>query len=586
MGSDQVEGIVTIGGQANRADPPPAQGGHDESCNCPRAPGACCPKRLHPSADAFSYHNNTTSNEVRFQNIQCDCHCITCCYKTPVNSSRSIDDSALPPGLLTEDDATTDDPATDERTEHNSNNVSIADLSPIAAVCPYALRQSAAPPQAPRSLGTDDPPVGSFATNNSFPAAITPEEECVRVYAPGPCARYGHSLTEFSPGHFLLFGGTDSTTSFNDLFVLIRGHRGPSRCGGSHSGVGACPVAAPQGNVRSSWTELRPLISAPSPRFGHSCHLHHDKKTLIFFGGTDHQTWFNDMYALPLQPTGISRTFEKIERDVPHAHAIPCARRGHTLVPYKDGTCVLYGGHSRVSLSDTWVLEADLTWRELPTVGCVPSCPFDKTPESRYGHTAVVYHKRMYVYGGFCATGPAEPNVWSLDLETHIWRAVDTAVGITEGPGRRFGHTASLVGCRMVIFGGMDGFPSGRSLNDAFQLNIETLEWTKLLVAGGGDAGNDLPSTSTSACIPEPDEINGSSGVRMLLGPQGRRSHAAALDSSGARVVIFGGWGDCAVQHDNCCLEMELSPPTLREIARNWIGSKVVYRREADTFES
>jgi hypothetical protein len=169
----------------------------------------------------------------------------------------------------------------------------------------------------------------------------------------------------------------------------------------------------------------------------------------------------------------------------------------------------------------------------------------------------------MYVFGGFGASGPAEPHVWALNLDTYVWDIVDIAVGVWQGPGSRFGHTASLVGCRMVIFGGMDGFPQGRSLNDAYQLNLVTLEWTKLLVGGGGGDAE--------------GEDEGS--VQAMLGPQARRSHAAVLDSSGGRVIIFGGWGDCAVQHDNTFLEMEISPPTLREIARDWIGSKVVFPR-------
>ncbi|CUE71860.1 kelch domain-containing protein, putative [Bodo saltans] len=285
------------------------------------------------------------------------------------------------------------------------------------------------------------------------------------------------------------------------------------------------------------------------------------------------------MYSLPLLETGISRTFEKIESPPGVTEDdVPCARRGHTLVPYKDGACILFGGHSRVSLNDAWVLEADLTWRELPTRGNNPTYPFSGTPECRYGHTSVIYREHMYVFGGFGASGPAEPHVWALNLETYIWAVVDVAVGVSDGPGGRFGHTASLVGCRMVIFGGMDGFPHGKSLNDAYQLNLVTLEWTKLLVGGGSDGtesgggGDDAAQTSGS--------------VQALLGPQARRSHAAVLDSSGGRVIIFGGWGECAVQHDNTFLEMEISPPTLREIARDWIGSKVVFPRSASSMSA
>ncbi|CUG94307.1 Hypothetical protein, putative [Bodo saltans] len=151
------------------------------------------------------------------------------------------------------------------------------------------------------------------------------EEECIRVSSVGPCPRYGHSLTEFSPGHFLLFGGTDGTTLHNDLFVLIRGQRALS--------AAASPCCPPRVG-RSSWTELRPLVAAPQPRFGHSCHLHHDKKQLIFFGGTDHVSWFNDMYSLPLLETGISRTFEKIESPpgVPIASTCMCLVASEHLV--------------------------------------------------------------------------------------------------------------------------------------------------------------------------------------------------------------------------------------------------------------
>ena len=40
-------------------------------------------------------------------------------------------------------------------------------------------------------------------------------------------------------------------------------------------------------------------------------------------------------------------------------------------------------------------------------------------------------------------------------------------------PPARAGHTANIVGRKIVIFGGGDG----RSLNDMYYLNVDTLQW-------------------------------------------------------------------------------------------------------------
>jgi len=108
--------------------------------------------------------------------------------------------------------------------------------------------------------------------------------------------------------------------------------------------------------------------------------------------------------------------------------------------------------------------DSDCQWQKRTTTG-TPDKP-QQQPRARYAHTAVQYQQHMIVFGGnatasaiaagavgaidadcVCALG----DVWLLDVRVGVWREPKTS-GSPAPP--RFGHSATVVGDHMILFGG------------------------------------------------------------------------------------------------------------------------------------
>ena len=77
-------------------------------------------------------------------------------------------------------------------------------------------------------------------------------------------------------------------------------------------------------------------------------------------------------------------------------------------------------------------------------------------------HTSVVFHDRMYLFGG--SKGNSDPNegLRSLDLKNFKWDVIPDS---GEVPATRDEHTCSIYGNSMIIFG---GFVDGVRTNDVY----------------------------------------------------------------------------------------------------------------------
>ena len=62
------------------------------------------------------------------------------------------------------------------------------------------------------------------------------------------------------------------------------------------------------------------------------------------------------------------------------------------------------------------------------------------------------YKKSLVIFGGISSR--AEPHVFRLDLATKTWNNTDLEMDRIEVKYYRFGHTASLYGNFMIVFGG------------------------------------------------------------------------------------------------------------------------------------
>lgn len=138
------------------------------------------------------------------------------------------------------------------------------------------------------------------------------------------------------------------------------------------------------------------------------------------------------------------------------------------------------------------ISSAEFYWSRVET-----SAPA-RSPEPRSNHSTVVYGNKIILFGGFRNSTIRYNDVWILDTSTDEWS--QPHVGITETksdgdvvfkrhwpdvPAPRGGHSATVVGTQMYVFGGYGG--SGyarRDFNDVHALDLDTWEWRPVECTG------------------------------------------------------------------------------------------------------
>ncbi|KAF4523888.1 hypothetical protein B566_EDAN010206, partial [Ephemera danica] len=213
-------------------------------------------------------------------------------------------------------------------------------------------------------------------------------------------------------------------------------------------------------------------------------------RILVFGGMVEYAKYSNDLYELQ-----ASRwEWKRLKPKPPKNGISPCARLGHsfTLIGNK---VYLFGGLANDSddpknnipiyLNDLYTLElrsnSAVAWDMPKTYG--------QPPSPRESHTSVAYtdsitgRSRLIIYGGMsgCRLG----DLWFLDVETMSW-SKPIISGIPPLP--RSLHTSTIVGKRMLVFGGwvplvMDDVKEAtyekewRCTNTLSSLNLETMVW-------------------------------------------------------------------------------------------------------------
>ena len=99
-------------------------------------------------------------------------------------------------------------------------------------------------------------------------------------------------------------------------------------------------------------------------------------------------------------------------------------------------------------------------------------------PEGRRGHSAILRDNSIFYFGGCYLDDSCHGDLIEYNIETSTFKTVSTS-GTSPSP--RQGHSATLYGDKMFIFGGVNR--AGR-LNDLFSFDFPTLSWTKEDYAG------------------------------------------------------------------------------------------------------
>ncbi|KAF4462816.1 Tip elongation aberrant 1 [Fusarium albosuccineum] len=263
-----------------------------------------------------------------------------------------------------------------------------------------------------------------------------------------------HTTTIIGSNVFV-FGGCDSRTCFNDLYVLDA----DSFHWSIPHVVGDIPV---------------PLRAMTCTAVG---------KKLIVFGGGDGPEYYNDVYVL--DTTNFRWSKPRIIGD-----KMPSKRRAHTACLYKNGIYVFGGGDGVRALNDIWRLDVTdvnkMSWRLVSSPDKTSPGAKDYRPKARGYHTANMVGSKLIIFGGSDG-GECFDDVWVYDVETQVWRAVPIPVAF-----RRLSHTATIVGSYLFVIGGHDG---NEYSNDVLLLNLVTMTWDKRRVYGKAPSGRGYHGT-------------------------------------------------------------------------------------------
>jgi Galactose oxidase, central domain/Kelch motif len=307
---------------------------------------------------------------------------------------------------------------------------------------------------------------------------VDPAPPSGMYWSRAPC--YGHDRTSLRAhtatlvgSGIYVFGGCDSKTCFNDLYVFD-----------ADSMFWSKPECT--GDVPP------PLRAMTTTAVG---------KKLIIFGGGDGPTYYNDIYILDT----ISFRYTK-----PKVSGVrPSKRRAHTACLYKNGIYVFGGGDGVRALNDVWRLDvSDLTklsWRLISA----PTSPSSKPttaqagttmangkssrdqgsprPTARGYHTANMVGTKLIIFGGSDGV-ECFRDVWVFDVDTLIWKSVDIKVSYP-----RLSHTATVVGSYLFVIGGHDGVEYS---SDVLLLNLVTMQWDRRKVYGLPPSGRGYHGTA------------------------------------------------------------------------------------------
>nr|XP_023015220.1 kelch domain-containing protein 3-like [Leptinotarsa decemlineata] len=206
----------------------------------------------------------------------------------------------------------------------------------------------------------------------------------------------------------------------------------------------------------------------------------------------------------------------------------------------------------------------------------------DILPYKRYGHTAIVYGDKVYIWGGrndreSCST------LFCFDTTWHCWTAPKTT---GNPPLARDGHSACLWKNNMIIFGGYEE-DSDSFAGSVYSLDLEKMHWSYMQIDGPEPTLRDF---HTTVVIDDRIYLFGGRGVesephmnngRRLVycnsvwcldlqpstfycwrqckvtgdKPVGRRSHSSFVYND--KMYIFGGYNSLRERHYNHMYEFD-----------------------------
>ena len=227
-----------------------------------------------------------------------------------------------------------------------------------------------------------------------------------------------------------------------------------------------------------TWVKLAPTGEPPCPRYGHSATYLHSQGKIVYIGGQDQTTQYNDVYMLTVASTAWSQPAV--------SGTPPIVRMKHSANAISPSSLIVFGGFNRAVdvrvMADAYRLDVDgesVAWTQL-----APEAPAGTKPIApRAQHAAAVSKdsKYMFIYGGYDGTKPLS-DFWLLDLGTMALRQIEIETPMPEARSR---HTVHIIADLMHVFG---GYGSAAPVSgDVYTLDVSDPEGMQSGEGGDGE---------------------------------------------------------------------------------------------------
>ncbi|VVA26883.1 PREDICTED: acyl-CoA-binding [Prunus dulcis] len=154
----------------------------------------------------------------------------------------------------------------------------------------------------------------------------------------------------------------------------------------------------------------------------------------------------------------------------------PPARYKHAAVVVDEKLYIIGGSRNGRHLSDVQVFDfRNLLWSNIklkPNSDKFEDSGLQEVLPAISAHNMVKWGNKILLLGGNSKKLSDKIIVWVIDLETHLCGIVETSGKV---PVARGGQSTTLVGSRLIMFGGEDR--SRRLWNDVNILDLETMTW-------------------------------------------------------------------------------------------------------------
>ncbi|WFD33963.1 hypothetical protein MCUN1_000791 [Malassezia cuniculi] len=231
------------------------------------------------------------------------------------------------------------------------------------------------------------------------------------------------------------------------------------------------------------------LSPPPFPRYGHATNQATGANNEVYiFGGLVRDSVKNDMYIVRVEPTQVQRP-SGLKPDialnatlVQTSGQAPLPRVGHSAVLVSN-VFILWGGDTKIRAEDRQddaLYLLNLNNREWTRVvaGSQGGAP---GPAGRYGHTLSIIGSNLLMFGGQVESTFFD-ELWLFDLNTLKTTPVWQLISVNgPRPARRTGHTCVTYQDRLYLFGGTDG---NYHYNDTWCFDLVSRTWTELKCIG------------------------------------------------------------------------------------------------------